>query len=221
MGTLYVVATPIGNLKDITLRALDVLKNVDFIIAEDTRVTLKILSHYQIKKSVISYHEHSDSKKISQIISLLKSGKNLALVSDAGTPNISDPGAYLIEKIVEQVPEIVIQPIPGACAAISALSISSVRGDKFVFLGFLPKNKTKVKKLLSSFKNIDIPIIIYESPYRLIKTLSILREFFGDKNILLAKEITKVFEKAYRGKISEVISEIEADKIRGEYVIVL
>ncbi|MEM5782465.1 MAG: 16S rRNA (cytidine(1402)-2'-O)-methyltransferase [Candidatus Aenigmatarchaeota archaeon] len=217
---LYIIATPIGNLEDITLRALKILKSVDYILCEDTRHSLKLLKHYQIEKPLISYHQHSQLKKIDEIINLLKNGKNLALISDAGTPGISDPGNKLIKEVLKEIPEIEIIPIPGASAIISLASISGLNTDKFIFLGF-PPSKNKRKKFFEEIKNYSYPIIIYESPYRLIKTLEEIKNFMPLAKVVVGKELTKVYEKIYRGSIEQVIKEIKDDGVKGEYTIII
>lgn len=227
MSFLYIVATPIGNLKDITLRAIEILKEVDFILCEDTRTTKKLLNYYQIRKPLISYHQHSKLKKIEEIVKLLKEGKNLALVSEAGTPGISDPGNKLIKLLITnyQLP-INIVPIPGPSAITTALSISGLPTDKFVFLGFPPK-KRKRKKFFEEVIKAKYPVVFYESPYRIIKSLYNLRETEAKeetkltRNIVVCRELTKKFEKIYRGTIEEVIEKIKNDKIKGEFVIVV
>jgi len=221
MVTLYIIGTPIGNLKDITLRALEVLKEVDLILCEDTRVTKKLLEHYQIKKPLLNYHQHSRLKKVNYILELLKQGKNLALVSDAGTPGISDPGNLLVYEAIERLREKVeIIPIPGPSAATAAASISGFPMDKFLFLGF-PPTKRKRKKFFEAVVKSKYPVIFYESPYRIIKTLKELSSFIGDREIVVCREVTKKFETIYRGEIEEVIKEIEKDIIKGEFVIIV
>jgi len=222
MNTLYVVATPIGNLEDITLRAINVLSNVDVILAEDTRVTKTLLDRYNIKKSVISYHRHSGFQKIEQIIELLKEGKKLALVTDAGTPGINDPGNFLIMKALESIPDLKVIPIPGANAAISALSVSGFPSDEFVFLGF-PPNKKGRQTFFRGIDNIDSTIVFYESKYRIIKSLEDLKKFsnIGLRKILVGREITKQFETIYRGSIDDVIIKLLRDNILGEFVVVI
>ena len=221
MVTLYIIGTPIGNLKDITLRALEVLKEVDLILCEDTRVTKKLLEHYQIKKPLLNYHQHSRLKKVNYILELLKQGKNLALVSDAGTPGISDPGNLLVYEAIERLREKVeIIPIPGPSAATAAASISGFPMDKFLFLGF-PPAKRKRKKFFQEVIGSKYPVIFYESPYRIIKTLKELSSFIGDREIVVCREVTKKFETIYRGEIEEVIKEIEKDIIKGEFVIIV
>ena len=225
MVTLYIIGTPIGNLKDITLRALEVLKEVDLILCEDTRVTKKLLEHYQIKKPLLSYHQHSKLKKVNYILELLKQGKNLALVSDAGTPGISDPGNLLVYEAIERLREKVeIIPIPGPSAATAAASISGFPMDKFLFLGF-PPTKRKRKKFFEAVVKSKYPVIFYESPYRIIKSLRDLQLISKTYNlkpkIVVCRELTKKFETIYRGKIEEVIREIEKGKVKGEFVVIV
>lgn len=221
-NVLYIISTPIGNLHDITLRALKTLKGVDLILCEDTRTTKKLLSHYDIKTPTLSYHQHSKLKKIDYILDLLKQGKNLALVSDAGTPGISDPGNKLISLVTEKTKTIEIIPIPGPSAVISAASISGFPMDKFVFMGFPPAKK-KRKKFFEEVVSLKYPVIFYESPYRIIKTLKELELSVKDKKkkarIVVCRELTKKFETIYRGGIKEVIEEIEKNKIKGEFTI--
>ena len=225
MVTLYIIGTPIGNLKDITLRALEVLKEVDLILCEDTRVTKKILNYYQIEKPILSYHQHSRLKKVNYILELLKQGKNLALVSDAGTPGISDPGGKLINFLIK-TPGLVIKivPIPGPSAVTAAASISGLPMDKFLFLGF-PPTKRKRKKFFQEVIKSKYPVIFYESPYRIIKSLRDLQLISKTYNlkpkIVVCRELTKKFETIYRGEIEEVIKEIEKDIIKGEFVIIV
>src|SRR3972149_4835268 len=217
LGTLYIVATPIGNLADITLRALETLKKVDLIAAEDTRLTTRLLSRYEIKKPLISYHQHSRLSKIDEIIWELKNGKQVALVSDAGTPGIADPGASLILKALENKIEII--PIPGAQAAVTALSVSGFSESKFIFVGFLPKKKGR-QTLLTQLSEMVFEgvLIFYESPYRINKTLLDLQNYFGDIEVVVARELTKIYESFYRGKNREVEKQIKA---KGEFVICL
>jgi 16S rRNA (cytidine1402-2'-O)-methyltransferase len=228
MADLFIVATPIGNLEDISLRALRILKEVDIILCEDTRVTRKLLSRYDIKTSVLSYHQHSKLKKVNYIADLLEKGKNLALVSDSGTPGISDPGNKLIEFLVKGNINVVIIPIPGCSALISAASISGFPMDKFSFLGFPPHKKKRNKffeELLRHLVDLKHPVIFYESPHRIIKTL----EEIGNKSqevnlnlqVIVCRELTKKFETIYRGTINEVIKKIKDDKIKGEFTIII
>ncbi len=232
IGILYVVATPIGNLEDITLRALKILKRADFVLCEDTRVTGKLLSRYEIKTSTISCHQHSDLKKINYILDLLSQGRNLALVSDAGTPVISDPGGKLVEAAVNRFGrEIKIEPIPGPSAIIAALSIAGVHADKFVFLGFPPHKKGRQKFLVKIISS-EITAVVYESKHRIIKFLEELnllieRKKQDDKDfnlkIIVCREITKMHEIIYRGDVNDILKEIkESNKAqKGEFVIIL
>ena len=217
MGFLYIVATPIGNLTDITLRALETLKSVDIILCEDTRVTAKLLQHYQISKPLISYHHHSDAKKVKEIISLLENDKNLALVTDAGTPGISDPGNLLINVLAKK--QIKITSIPGASAVTAALSISGFPTDKFLFLGF-PPHKNKRQKFFKEVASAEHTVVFYESGHRITKCLGELAVNLNpNKQIVVCRELTKKFETIYRGTIEE-ISRQKMDE-RGEFVIVV
>ena len=221
MSILYIVSTPIGNLEDLAKRALRILSEVDLILSEDTRVTKKLLDHYRIKTPVLSYHQHSQLKKVDYILDLLKRGKNLALVSDAGTPGISDPGNKLIEKVVELLDDqIRIVPIPGPSAVTAAASISGFPMDKFIFLGF-PPTKRKRKKFFEEITKSKYPLIFYESPYRILKTLEELKPLIDNRKIVVCRELTKKFETIYRGKIEEVIKKIKKDQIKGEFVVII
>ena len=226
---LYIVATPIGNLEDMTFRAIRILKEVDLILCEDTRVTKILLEKYEIKKPILNYHQHSKLQKIDYIINLLKGGKNLALVSDAGTPGISDPGQRLIGKVLEELgEEVKIEPIPGANAAISALSISGFNTDEFLFLGFPPHKKGRqtffVNVLEESQKR---TVVFYESTHRIIKALEQIKELLEarsynlEPNLVVCRELTKKFETIYRGTIMEVLEKLKNDIIKGEFVVVI
>jgi len=217
---LYIVATPIGNLEDITLRALKILKEVDYILCEDTRHSLKLLNHYQIQKPLISYHQHSKLNKVDYIIKLLQENKKLALISDAGTPGISDPGNELIQKILEKLPEVEVIAIPGPSVVTALASISGINTNRFLFLGFLPIKKHR-KQFLEKIVLSDLPVIFYESPYKLLKTLKEIEKLVPEAKIVVAKELTKMFEKVYRGDIKEVIKEIENDGVKGEYAVLI
>ena len=217
MGKLYIVATPIGNLGDITLRAIDVLKNVDLIAAEDTRHTLKLLNHLEISKPLISYHRHNEDVKSKLLIEKLEEGQDIALVSDAGTPGICDPGHEIIKECIEKNIEII--PIPGACAMVNALICSGLDTSEFTFLGFLPLNKKSRKEKLNEIKNAKNTIIIYEAPHKLKTTLLDLKEIVEDRKIVLAREITKIHEEFVRGKIDDIINVV--DNIKGEIVILI
>ena len=218
---LYIVATPIGNLEDISKRALRILSEADLILAEDTRVTKKLLNHYQIETPTISYHQHSKLNKIDYILDLLKEGKSLALVSDAGTPGLSDPGNKLIEGVAEELRDKVkIIPIPGASALTTAASISGMAMDSFVFMGFPPVKK-KRKKKIEEVINSKYPVIFYESPYRIIKTLTELSQTKPGLVVMVCRELTKKFETIYRGKVEKVIEDIKKDEIKGEFVVIV
>ncbi|NMC09094.1 16S rRNA (cytidine(1402)-2'-O)-methyltransferase [Candidatus Microgenomates bacterium] len=201
-GKLYIVATPIGNMADITFRAIDVLKNVAFVLAEDTRETKKIFDRYDISTVLVSYRDQNHDMMIQKIIEKLDLGLDLALVSDCGTPLISDPGYKLVRDLREKEYEVV--SIPGASAVISALSVSGLPTDKFVFLGFLPKSDGKRKSLLSKYKELEASIVIYESPNRIFELLDVVLSEFGDVECFLAKDISKLREKYFDGKISFV-----------------
>ena len=217
-GILYIVATPIGNLDDISLRALQTLKNVDIIYAEDTRKTSILLNHYDIVNITNSYHQHSKDIKKNKILKHLIDGENVALVTDAGTPGISDPGNELINYLLEKEPTIKVIPIPGPSALTASLSVSGFRADKFVFIGFLPKKKRT--KLFKWLKEGRMTFAFYESPKRLLKTLEVLKEHFnGDTRVVIARELTKMHETVYRGSISEVQKVL--GKPKGEVVVIV
>jgi len=214
------VATPIGNLEDITLRALKVLKEADLILAEDTRVTKKLLMHYDIETPVLSYHQHSSEEKKNRIISSLVNGQNLALVTDAGTPGISDPGNELIDYLLKHQPDAKVIPVPGPAALTTALSVCSFRADKFVFLGFLPKKKRK--KLFTWLKEGKITFAFYESPKRILKTLAVLGEYFGSgRRVFVGRELTKIHESFYRGTVEQVVNQLQQKPVKGEVVVVV
>jgi len=215
MGILYVVATPIGNLEDITLRAVRILKEVDLVACEDTRRTGILLQHYNIKKPLISYHQHSKLQKVDHIIDQLKSGQNIALVTDAGTPGISDPGGVLIEKAIKN--KIEIEPIPGPSSFAAILSVAGFYLDKFLYLGFLPKKKGKLT-LIKKIAESNVPIVICESPYRIIETLKSIESIAGDREVVIGRELTKKFQEILRGKISQILPAIRA---QGEFVIIV
>jgi len=228
MSTLYIVATPIGNLEDITLRAIRILKEVDLILCEDTRVTKKLLDHHSIATVTESYHQHSDSKKTDQIITLLQEGKSLALVTDAGTPGISDPGNKLIADIFARTEKlntsrsesISIVPIPGPSALTAAASLAGISMDKFVFMGF-PPVKNKRKKYFKEVIESRYPVIFYESSHRILKTLKELEELDGNMDIVVCRELTKQFETVYRGTVDEVAGMVQKDTTKGEFVVIV
>ena len=216
-GKLYLVATPIGNLEDITLRAINILNEVDLIAAEDTRHTLKLLNHLKIKKTLVSYYKQNEKNKSEFLISELLAGKNIALVSDAGTPAISDPGYEIVKSAIKN--DIEICPIPGACALVNALICSGMETKEFSFIGFLSTNKKEKKEKLEELKNDKKTLIFYEAPHKLKNNLEIIKEILGDRNIVLARELTKIHEEIVRGKISEILDKI--GEPRGEFVLVI
>ena len=218
-GKLYLVPTPIGNLKDITLRALEVLKSVDEIAAEDTRTSLKLLNHFDIKKSLFSYHKHNEQGKSLDIINKLKSGINIALITDAGTPGISDPGSVIVERCIEE--EIEFEVLPGATAITTALVYSGLDTTKFMFRGFLPRENKDRNPIIEEVKNVRDTIIFYEAPHRLLATLDYLKDNLGDRKIAVCRELTKLHEEIYRGKISEAIEFFTEGRPRGEFVLVI
>ncbi len=216
-GTLYLVATPIGNLEDITLRAIRILKEVDLIAAEDTRHSLKLLNHLEISKPLFSYHRHNEDVKTDYLIDKLINGENIALITDAGTPAISDPGELIVKKAIEN--NINIVPIPGCCALINALICSGFDTKEFTFYGFLPLNKKIRASKFEELKKEKRTVIIYEAPHKIVSTLNDIHKNIGDVNIVLAKEITKIHESFLRGKVSELISQME--NIKGEMIILI
>jgi len=218
---LYLVSTPIGNLSDITIRAINTLRESDYILCEDTRISKRLLDKYKINKPLISYFQHSKISKVNMIIELLREGKSLALISDAGTPGISDPGNKLIEQVLSQLGEqIEIVPIPGASAVITALSISGLPTDKFVFYGFLPHKKGK-ETILKEIIVSKYTSVFYESTHRIIKTLTKLNELGLEKHVVVCRELTKKFETVYRGKIDSVLEQLQNDKVKGEFVVII
>jgi len=219
LGTLYIVATPIGNLEDITLRAIETLKQVDLIAAEDTRHTKILTDHYGIKIPLTSYFEHNRVAKGDYLIGLLKEGKDVALVSDAGTPGISDPGSHIIRLAIAEGINVV--GIPGPSAAILGLVLSGMPTDRFIFEGFLPNKSGARRNKLSEFKDEKRTVIFYESPHRILKTLCDILEVFGDTRICVMRELTKKFEEILRGKASEMIAHFKQSKPRGEFLVIL
>ena len=216
-GKLYIVATPIGNLEDITIRALKILKEVDLIAAEDTRQTLKLLNHFEISKPLISYHRHNEDIKSNLLIEKLNNGENIALVSDAGTPGICDPGEEVIKKSIEE--GITVIPIPGACAMVNALIASGLPTKEFNFLGFLPLNKKLRKEKLNEIENSEKTIIIYEAPHKMKTTLMDLKNILKNRKIVLARELTKIHEEFIRKDIEELLQEI--DDLKGEMILII
>ena len=216
-GKLYLVATPIGNLEDITLRAIRILKEVDIIAAEDTRHSLKLLNHLEISKPLISYHRHNEEIKTDSLIEKLLNGENIALITDAGTPAISDPGEFIVKKAIENNIEII--PIPGACALINALITSGLDTKEFSFYGFLPLNKKLRANKLDELKRETKTMILYEAPHKIATTLNDIYKNLGNVNIVLARELTKIHESFIRGKVTEVIEKIK--EIKGEMIILI
>lgn len=216
-GTLYLVATPIGNLDDITLRAIKTLQEVDFIAAEDTRHSLKLLNHLNISKPLISYHRHNEDIKSDLLIDKLLDNKNIALITDAGTPVISDPGEEIVKIAIEK--NIKVVPIPGACALITALIASGLDSKEFTFIGFLPLNKKNRKEKLEYIKSSANTIILYEAPHKLLSTLQDLNRTLGNRKIVLAKELTKIHETFISGTATELIEKL--DNPKGEFVILI
>lgn len=217
----YIVSTPIGNLSDLSPRATEVLKSVEAILCEDTRVTLHLLQRGSFSKPLISFHQHSNIQKISEILSMLREGKDLALVTDAGTPGISDPGGLLVEAVVKEFgDEVKIIPIPGPCAAIAALSVSGFPTDKFLFLGF-PPNKKGRQGYFARLAASEETVVFYESTHRILKTLKELGAKINDRPIVVCRELTKIYETIYRGTVTEVTKQLEKGSIKGEFVVVV
>lgn len=227
VGRLSVIATPIGNLEDITLRALRVLKEVDYVLCEDTRVTGKLLSHYEIKAKLKRYDAHASEKVHADILNDLRAGKHIALVSDAGTPGVSDPGVFLVARVRKENPEARIDAIPGASALTAAFSIAGITGNSFTFLGFVPQKKGR-ETFFKSLASYDIPVIFYESPHRIMKTLESLVEHVGENStvnctITIAREITKMHEEVVQGSPEDVLQYFieHPDHVRGEFVVLI
>lgn len=218
-GKLYIVSTPIGNLEDITFRAIRILKEVDLIAAEDTRHTFKLLSHYNIDTPTTSYFEGNQYRKAEKLVERLKSGKNVALVSNAGTPLISDPGYPIVKQCIEN--EISIVPIPGAAACIAAAAVSGLPLHNFAFEGFLSPKSSRRRRRFKEIKDEERTLIFYVSPYRLIKFLNDALEIFGDREAVVTNELTKVHEKVYRGTISNILEDLQDEKPRGEFTFVI
>lgn len=223
MGTLYIVSTPIGNLKDISLRAIDILKSVDLVLCEDTRVSGRLLAHFEISKKLIAINDFNEASRIGESVLNLKMGKNLALISDAGTPLVSDPGYKLIREAIAN--NIRVEAIPGATAAIVALTISGLPPDKFFFVGYLSKKEGKRKNQLEDIKRVKEvsanTTIIYESPFRVVKTLENIRDMYGDVDIAVCRELTKLHEETRREKVSESIAYFTVHAPKGEFIILI
>jgi len=218
-GTLYIVATPIGNLEDVTLRALRVLKEVDLIAAEDTRHTRKLLTHYGITTPLTSYYDQIEASKAPMLISQLRAGKSIALVSDAGTPGIADPGYRLVKGAAEA--GIAIVPIPGPSSAVTLLSVGGLPTDRFVFEGFLPAKASQRRKTLQRLKHEERTLLFFESPHRLLDTLATIEEIFGDRPIAIGRELTKMYEEVLRGMVSELRTRLHERDIKGEVALLV
>ena len=219
---LYLVATPIGNLEDISLRAIEILKKVDLIACEDTRTTNRLLTHYGIKKKLISIHEHNEKQKTDFLINELLNGKSIAYASDAGTPAISDPGAFLVNQSLKL--NIKVSPIPGPSSLVTAFSVSGIESTQFQFYGFLPNSASKSKKLLQKIYEQTLPTIFFESPHRVLKTLLLVQNIFGALHkIFIARELTKIYETIYKDEVGSIIARLESrpEEQKGEFVIIL
>ena len=218
-GMLFVVATPIGNLNDITLRAIDTLRTVDIIACEDTRTSLILLNHYSIKKQLISFHKYSTKENAAELIDYLKQGMNIALITDAGTPGISDPGTFLVRLAWENAIKVV--PIPGSSSVASAVSVSGTCDQGFVFLGFMPAAVRQRNNLIKTYFTTGLPVVFYESPRRLLHTLGAVRQSIGNTRVFVSKELTKVYEESMSGAIDDVIGKLKQGIIKGEYTVIV
>ncbi len=219
IGTLYIVATPIGNLEDITFRAIRILREVDLIAAEDTRHTRHLLDRYQIETQLTSYHDHNKEEKAPVLIERMLNGNSVALVSDAGTPGISDPGYFLINLAIDQ--KIPVVPIPGATAAIAALSVSGMPTDSFIFEGFLPAKHQARLKRLKELSEEERTIIFYEAPHKIIRTIEDMIEVYGDRRAVITRELTKIHEETIRGTLPEILKHLQTGSLKGEFTIIL
>lgn len=218
-GSLYIVASPIGNLEDITLRAIKILQEVDLIACEDTRHSLKLLNHLQIRKPLMSFYAHNQQGRIPQVIEKLKAGENIALISDAGTPGISDPGSLLVQRCIQE--SIRVIPIPGSCAAITALCASGLPTDRFYFQGFLPLKASKKRKVLESLKNLDATIVIYEAGNRMSGLLKEIALLYPEAHMVIGRELTKIYEEFIRGTPLELSEKIPREGLKGECVVLI
>lgn len=218
-GRLYLVSTPIGNLEDITIRAIKVLRRVDLIAAEDTRRARRLLARYQAQAPITSFFEHNEPDKKEILVTRLVDGHDIALISDAGTPGVSDPGFRLVQRAIEEGIEVI--PIPGPSAHVAALVVSGLPTDSFHFFGFLPPKGTKRKKRLEEIKDLRGSIILYESPHRLLRTLQDIQDCCGDRQVVVARELTKLYEEVIRGPTSEVLEGLKGRKIKGEITLVM
>lgn len=219
LGTLYIVATPIGNLEDITLRALRILKDVQLIAAENKQQTRRLCSHYGIRAKLTVYNQHNSASKGLELVKALKAGSDIALVTSAGTPAVSDPGSLLVNMAQEEY--IKVSPIPGPSAMTTALSVCGLKVDRFVFLGFLPNRQGKRRKYLKELLNEQRTMILYEAPHRVLELLNDLKEIFGDRQVAVLRELTKIYEEIRRGRLSDILKDIVKDRIKGEFTIIL
>jgi len=217
-GVLFIVATPIGNLGDITVRALEILKSVDLIAAEDTRTTKILLDHFEIKKPIISFYSYNEQRRVPDLIDKLEQGQSIALVSDAGTPGISDPAYSIVRAAIDA--DVPVVPIPGPTAFVAALVVSGLSADAFVFEGFLPAKKGR-QTMLKRLAKEERTVILYESPHKVLRTLADIQQYFGDRRIAVARELTKKFEEVLRGSVSSVLEHFSSRNIKGEFVIVI
>jgi 16S rRNA (cytidine1402-2'-O)-methyltransferase len=219
-STLYLVPTPLGNLGDITQRSVEILSKVDVVACEDTRRTLGLLNHLGISKSLVSYHAHSPEKRTRQVLAALESGKSVALVSDAGTPALSDPGTELVQAAIAA--GIKVESLPGPCAAVTALVASGLPTDRFFFIGFLPRRPSRAKRMLSSAMALEATTVVYESPFRTLDTLEWIQELGGpERQVVVARELTKVFEEFIRGTVSQVLEQMRGKTVKGEIVLMI
>ncbi|HPD18223.1 MAG: 16S rRNA (cytidine(1402)-2'-O)-methyltransferase [Candidatus Goldbacteria bacterium] len=218
-GKFYIIPTPIGNMSDITIRAIDVLKKSNLIIAEDTRVTQKLLNHYRIKTKLISYHKFNEEKRVRFILELLSNGNVISLVSDAGTPLLSDPGFIITKEVIEK--GISMEVLPGPSSILPSILLSGFNPQKFVFYGFLDKKDSKRKQELIEISKIPYPVVIFESPFRILKLMEEILELMGNREIAVIKELTKIHENVFRGKINEVVPFLNKENLKGEFVVVI
>ncbi|OPY72272.1 MAG: Ribosomal RNA small subunit methyltransferase I [Syntrophorhabdus sp. PtaU1.Bin058] len=218
-GTLYVVGTPIGNLQDITIRAVEVLRGVNFVVAENSARALKILNHFDIHKSILTINSYNEDRKSRNITERIERGESCALITSAGTPCISDPGNIIVKRCYEK--GLNVRVVPGPSAAVSAVSISGLFADRFVFFGFLPQKRSKVKKVLDELASVPYPVIFFESPRRVTKTLHMIHEEWGNREAVLFKEMTKLYEEVVRGSIEELIARLDSQELKGEYTIIV
>jgi 16S rRNA (cytidine1402-2'-O)-methyltransferase len=219
-GAIYLVATPIGNLEDITLRALRILREADVIACEDTRHTRKLLTHFEIQKPVVSYHEHNEAPRAAELVARAQRGETVAVVTDAGTPGVSDPGFRVVRAAIEA--GVAVVSIPGPVAAVAALAASGLPTDSFYFAGFLPAKKGQRSKAIEALAGIEATLVFYEAPHRIVETLDVVRKVLGDRPVVVARELTKLHEEYLRGNVSEVLAELKArSAIKGEITVLV